>query len=314
MVKNAVGKGYAKAILFGEHFTEYNLPGIATGLDKYVEVKGEIVKDSDDVIFDDKVFSEKISMKEKPDHIKCKMLKAMFGEDQFVKLTGIKLVINSNFSPSIGLGYSAALAVALARVMSQLFDLDLKDDQVNEIAHKSEQIIHGSPSGMDTACATYDSVIWFEKRNQEKKDCARKIKCAKPLLCLLVDSGAKKSKETSELIKKQKEKDPKAFDKLCAEYKTIVGKAKTEIQYGGVEAIGKLMNQNQALLSQLGVSTKETDEIIKVATFGGALGAKITGENHGEKIIVLCYNEVQQEKLIASFAARNYKAVKTKIS
>ena len=170
MAKNAVGKGYAKAILFGEHFTEYNLPGIATGLDKYVEVKGEIVKDSEDVVFDDKVFSEKISMKETPEHIKCKMLNAMFKEEKFVKLAEIKLVINSHFSPSIGLGYSAALAVAMARVVSQLFDLDFKDDQINEIAQESEQVIHGNPSGMDTACATYDSVIWFEKCNAANKD------------------------------------------------------------------------------------------------------------------------------------------------
>lgn len=311
----AKAKGFGKIILFGEHFVVYGLPGIASGIDKYVEVEIEKIKASTDVIFDDKVFKEKFSIKEQPEHVKTKMLNAMFEKEQFVKLEGLKITINSNMPYGAGLGYSAALAVAIARAMNQLFDLLWKDEQINEAAHKSEQIIHGNPSGIDTACATYDSVIWFEKDLEKKKDSVRRLKCGKSLQCLLVDTGIKHhAKETIELVQKYKEKNSKKFDVMCADYKKLAGKAKQEIQYGGVNELGKLMNQNHLMLKEIGLSTKEIDEIVKVAIYDGALGAKITGAGMGGNVLILCYNEAQQEKLISAYAGRNYKAMKVKIN
>jgi len=312
---SAKARGFGKVILFGEHFVVFGQPGIASGIDKYVEVEIAKVKDSTDVTFDDKVFKEKVSMKENPENIKCKMLNAMFKDEQFVKLEGLKITINSNLPNGAGLGYSAAIAVAIARAMNQLFDLLWKDEQINETAHKSEQIVHGTPSGIDTACATYDSVIWFEKGNKEKKDSVRRLKCGKALQFLLVDTGIKHaSKEALGVVKKYETASKKKFDIMCSDYKKLAGKAKQELQYGGVNELGKLMNENHSMLKELGLSTKEIDEIVKVAIYDGALGAKITGAGMGGNVLILCYNEAQQDKLITAYAGRNYKAMKVKIS
>ena len=128
----AIGKGYGKMILFGEHFVVYGLPGVAAGIDKFVQIEAQKVKDSDDVLFDDKVFGEKISMKENPENIKCKLFHAMFDSDEFLPKKGIKFIVNSNFASGIGMGYSAAFSVALARAMNILFDQSWKDDKINE--------------------------------------------------------------------------------------------------------------------------------------------------------------------------------------
>jgi mevalonate kinase len=311
----AMGKGYAKVILFGEHFVVYGLPGVAAGIDKYVQVEAQKVKDSDDVLFDDKVFNEKISLKENPEHIKCKIFHAMFDSDEYLPKKGIKFIINSNFPAGVGMGYSGALSVAMARAMNILFDQSWKDDKINELAHNGECISHTIPSGIDNTCSTYGTTVYFEKDLTGGKNIARPIKCGKALYFVLVESSEKHStSEATEFVKKFKEKNQKDFDILCSDYKSIVSKVKKEIQFGGTEEIGKLMNKNNELLKQLGVSTPEIDQIVRIANFEGAFGTKLTGSGMGGRVLILCENDKHQDKIIASLVGKGFKATKVKVN
>lgn len=311
----SMGKGYAKTILFGEHFVVYGLPGIAAGIDKYVQVEAQRVKDSDDITIDDKVFNEKISIKENPDNIKFKMFHAMFDGDEFLPKKGIKFTINSNFAAGGGMGYSGALCVAMIRAMNSLFSQNWKDEKINELAYLGECVCHGTPSGIDNTCSTYGTTIWFEKNMEGGKNTIRVLKCGKPLYFVLADSGIKhETKEAVELVKKFKETNPKDFDVISSDYKSLVSKAKKEIQFGGISEIGKLMNQNHALLKQLGVSNEQIDQIVRIANFEGAFGAKITGAGMGGNVLILCENEKAQDKIIASLVGKGFKTVKTKVN
>ena len=51
--------------------------------------------------------------------------------------------------------------------------------------------------------------------------------------------------------------------------------------------LGKLMNRNQELLKELGVSTRLIDRLIKSALKAGAFGAKLSGAGGGDCIITL---------------------------
>lgn len=311
----AIGKGYAKIIIFGEHFVVYGLPGVAAGIDKCVTIEAQKVKDSDDILFDDKVFNEKVSMKLNPENIKFKMFHAMFDSDEFLPKKGIKFIVNSNFVSGIGLGYSSAFCVALARSMNVLFDQSWKDDKINELAYLGEIVAHNNPSGIDNTCATYGTTIYFEKDMKGGKNTARPIKCGKALYFVLADSGVKhESKEAVEHVKNFKEKNSKDFDIMCSDYKSIVSKVKKEIQFGGTTEIGKLMNKNNELLKQLGISTPELDQIIRIANFEGAFGAKITGAGMGGSALILCENEKGQDKIVASLVGKGFKASKIKVN
>jgi mevalonate kinase len=315
MAEKNMGKGYAKIILFGEHFVVYGLPGIAAGIDKYVQFEAQKVKDSDDILFDDKVFNEKISMKAKPDHIKLKIFNAMFADEEFVPKKGIKFIINSTFPAGGGLGYSSAFCVAMARSINNLFDQGWKDEKINELAYKGECVAHGKPSGIDNTCATYGTLIYFEKNLEGGKNKAKPFKCGKPLYLVIADSGVKHdTKEAVSDVAKRKESDEKEFAKLCDEAKRIASKAKTELGYGGIIEVGKLMKQNHELLKTIGVSCPEIEQIVRIMNFEGALGAKLTGAGMGGNVIALCENERHQDKIIASLTGKGYKAIKAKVS
>jgi mevalonate kinase len=146
------------------------------------------------------------------------------------------------------------------------------------------------------------------------KNTIRPFKCGKPLLLVVVDTGIKHStKEAVDDVRKRKEADPAKYEKIFSEAKAIVTKAKKELQFSGMNELGKLMKQNQKLLVEMGVSCKEIDEIVKLAEVSGATGAKLTGAGMGGNVILLCENAAQQDKMINLMQQRNYKAMKVKI-
>ncbi len=309
----AIGKGYSKIILFGEHFVVYGLPGIASGIDRFVEIKIAPIND-DTIIIDDPVFfKEKIDIKKNPEHIKSRIFKPIIEK---YGLNKIKITFSGNAVPGGGMGLSASLAVAMARATSQHLNLDLKEEEINDLAFECEKVSHGTPSGIDNTCATYGTTILFEKNKGGGKNNIKLLKCAKTLYLLVVDTGVKKesTKQIVEMVAKKKEENKKEFEKIFSDYKKIVVKAKQELKFGGLKEIGNLMNQNQELLRKISVSCKEAEEIIKTATFENCLGAKVTGAGCGGNVIILCETEQQQNKIFELLQAKNYSLIKAKIS
>ena len=64
-------------------------------------------------------------------------------------------VVHSSLPRAMGLGSSAAFAVAIVRAFDGHSALGLDDRRVNEIAFECEKLAHGTPSGVDNTLATY---------------------------------------------------------------------------------------------------------------------------------------------------------------
>jgi hydroxymethylglutaryl-CoA reductase len=64
---------------------------------------------------------------------------------------------------AMGLGGSAALAVALIRALDQGFALNLEDAAINSLALEAEQLAHGRASGIDNTVATYGRSLLFQR-------------------------------------------------------------------------------------------------------------------------------------------------------
>ena len=59
------------------------------------------------------------------------------------------------------------------------------------------------------------------------------------------------------------------------------------MEAGRPEALGPLMDENHALLQQMGVSSPELDHLVQAALEAGALGAKLSGSGRGGNMIAL---------------------------
>ncbi len=305
-----IGKGFAKVILFGEHFVVYGLPGLASGV-KNLFIEAKVRKIDSGIKFIDNVFNLTKDLKEDKGYINSKLFKPIFDE---LKVDNIEITIDSNMVPMAGMGYSAANAVAVIRAISDEFNLNMTDKQVSDLAYECEKVSHGTPSGIDNTCATYGTLIHFEKNMQGGDNNIKVLELPKVFYLVFGDTGKKGgTKELVADVRKRKEENPDLYDKIFGDAKNLVLEAEDVLLKDGTKKVGELMNKNQELLVKIGVSIPELDKLCEIALDNGALGAKLTGAGGGGMMIALVENEEMQDKIAKAFNDNGFNSLKIKI-
>ena len=187
---------------------------------------------------------------------------------------------------SMGLGGSAALAVAIVRALDLHFRLGLTDVEVNELAYLSEQTAHGQPSGIDNTLATYGRPLVYRRGSPPLVEL---LNIPKPLsLVVGMTRSEGLTARTVANVSDARQRNPRLYEKIFDDIDSLVLQAVSAIQDNDVTTLGDLMNINQGLLNALQVSTPELERLIDVAREAGAAGAKLTGGGGGGAMIALC--------------------------
>ncbi|MBI5046988.1 mevalonate kinase [Candidatus Micrarchaeota archaeon] len=293
------GVGYGKIILLGEHFVVHGASAIAGGLSNTAVVE---IKKSDKNM----MLTEQVVVPENGIAAMERILKSMeISQNYQATLTG-------NLPTYGGLGSSAAFCVGVVRAIAAENMLRLKDDEVNKHAYEGEKAFHGNPSGIDNIMATYGGLIEF-KRGKEKPD-FKKLSISKPIDFVVTFTG--KYSPTSKmvaLVQKLKDDDPEQFAELFDEYLEIFKDGKHCLEKGKLQELGKLMNANHSLLSELGVSDELNEKINKIALGSGALGAKVTGGGGGGCSIALAKDSEHAQKIAEVLNKNKFHSFCTKI-
>jgi hydroxymethylglutaryl-CoA reductase len=187
---------------------------------------------------------------------------------------------------AMGLGSSAAAAVALIRALSDYYDLSLTRSEVNRIAYESETIIHGRSSGMDNTVACYEQPLLYRTGTPAE---FKPLEIAAPIPLVVGVSGVESL--TAAMVAKVRQawrNDRRRYEGIFNRIDQRVGEALTAIRQSDFTRLGRLMDENHALLSQLGVSSPGLDEMVRTARESGAVGAKLTGGGGGGAIVALC--------------------------
>ena len=93
----------------------------------------------------------------------------------------------------------------------------------------------------------------------------------------------------------KRQKEPKWFDGLLAEYLDIYNAAEEALKTCDWKAVGALADKNHALLQQLTVSCPELDKLVDAARGAGALGAKLAGTGRGGLMWAICADAKSQQ-------------------
>lgn len=213
----------------------------------------------------------------------------------------VKVKTVSTFGSEYGLGSSAAVTVALARALFKLKKIKVTKKQLFDFCYQVVKKVQGVGSGFDLAAAIYGGVVYFVTGGKTIKKLT-----VKQLPLVVGYSGTKA--DTVSMIKKAKINA--AFLKQSME---IVNLAKKALEKKDWLTAGKLMNQNQKLLQELGVSTTKLDRMIGAARNAGAWGAKLSGAGGGDCMIALVSEDKKAtaEKAIESVGGE---IIKVKIS
>ncbi len=308
----AIGRGFGKTILFGEHFVVYGLPAIAGALGNCTEAKIEAGKKGLEFV-DNRPETQgykETKKNEIENELNC--LIKYFNVD--LEKNPLKIILSGNLFCASGIGASAALAASISRALNQHFNLNLNDDEINKAAFVAEEAGSGPASGIDNTCAVFGGFIVFEKNLQGGKNKIDRLKIQTPIEIVLGNSGiTQETKIVVGDVKALKEKNPKEFEKIFEDYRKIVEKAIIAIKNDDLKVLGKLMNENHFLLQKITVSCKELDEMQKIALNAGAFGAKLTGTGRGGLLIALTLGKELQEKVSKAIEEKGFKTTKTKI-
>jgi len=205
---------------------------------------------------------------------------------------GFDIHARSRIPVSMGLGSSAAFAVAIIRAFDMLTKKGMSDVEVDNLAFECEKVSHGTPSGVDNNIATYGQPVLFRKGRRSR---SRQIKLAEVPPLIIAASGIRGS--TKEQVAGVRAR----FDKNRALYTTIFNEIDAISEAGAValsecdyEQLGSMMNVCQGFLNAIEVSTPELEKMISIARKNGAIGAKLTGAGGGGSIVALCPDRVSE--------------------
>lgn len=211
---------------------------------------------------------------------------------------GLRLAVKSRVPIGMGLGSSAATAVATVSAVATLLGSSLSREQVFEAAYSLETMVHGQPSGIDQATVTYGGLISYRRGRVDAR-----LQASKPPFLIIGNTGKRRS--TGEFVgrvTKLRQTQPQEYGKIASDAQRISENAVEALRKGSTQALGALMNENQRLLELVGVSSAELEKLISAARSAGALGAKLTGGGGGGCMIALV-EEATQERVLRSIEA-----------
>ncbi len=274
------GRAPGKVILAGEHFVVHGAPAIALPV-RAVSKEIEIEADLDP--YDHSL--ELAIVDPHPEHETLQQMLIQLLEALSIPSTGeIHVTVRSTLAPGAHLGSSAALAVALVRAVLDFRGLEYPDEDVAALAFDLERIVHKNPSGIDNTVVALDRPIWFRKGAP-----AEPIACAMDATLLLADTGVVSS--TAEVVARVGEfrvSQSERFAGILARAEANAARLREALAHGDASTAGACLNENQALLAEIGTSSPELDALIAAARGAGALGAKLTGGGGGGNAIALC--------------------------
>jgi mevalonate kinase len=206
-------------------------------------------------------------------------------------LSSVVIQIKSTIPVASGLGSGAAVSAALIRALARYVDKDLSDEQVNALVYETEKLHHGTPSGIDNTVITYAKPVYFVKSQP-----ITTLRVTKPFTIVIGDTGiAASTLQSVQDVRQSWQKNPAQYESLFSAIGNLVKNARQALEEGSPDMLGPLMNENHALLQELGVSSPELDQLVEAAHLVGALGAKLSGGGRGGNMIALVKSDEAYE-------------------
>jgi len=297
------GIGYGKVILFNEHFVVYGLPAIASAIGNKTVAR---VKPSPSglVLLDERNATPGYKSEKKTQQQES--LQNIF---RAMNVDGnLEIWLGGDLRAASGVGASAASCAAIARAIADEYGLDYRDEAINRVAYEGEKGYHGTPSGLDNTVATYGGLVWFQSGEMER------LRVPEPVEIVMGNTGVvANTKKAVAGVRERREQNREQYDRIFGQAHQLVQQARDDLVNGRWEKVGEHMNDNHALLQQIGVSSPELDMLVDIARREGAYGAKLTGGGLGGYMVALTPGKPLQERVARAIKNQGYDVVSTTI-
>ncbi|MEM9463156.1 MAG: mevalonate kinase [Myxococcota bacterium] len=273
-------EAHGKAIVLGEHAVVYGFPALAAGLPGSLSLRATALPDRrQPSTLRFPAWDLDLELRVESEHPVVRACLEVLGHCDG-PLTGWAIEGDSQLPPGAGLGSSAALTVALARLV---LGPEADVDDVVQASLAGERIFHGEPSGIDSEVAARGGLLRYVRGTPPTP-----VTLAGPLPLVIVPSGAQR--QTAQQVAQVRSRHDR-FPTLARPLLEVLGGAVDR----GIEALsardhatlGELMQIAHGILAAFGVSSPILDAMCSTALRHGALGAKLTGAGGGGCILAL---------------------------
>lgn len=280
----ARGTASGKVILLGEHAVVYDRHALALPLED--ALSATIVEAKADVTLSipDWDYEQSFTTKKPAQGVVAALILIM--RQLGVAERGFYIHVRSRIPAAMGLGSSAALAVAIIRAFDQMLDLEMGNAAIDKLAFECEKLAHGTPSGIDNNIATYGEPVLYSKSSATR---------TKPILLVedppivVASSGIRGvTKDQIADVRGRYKKNTELYSTIFDEIDEISMAGAHALRNGDYDTLGSLMNVCHGYLNALQVSIPELEKMIEIARSHGAAGAKLTGAGGGGSIVALC--------------------------
>jgi hydroxymethylglutaryl-CoA reductase len=199
--------------------------------------------------------------------------------------------VDSRLPRGMGLGSSAAVAVAIIRAICDASSLSITNQRINAIAFECEKLAHGTPSGVDNTLSTFAEPILF--CNDGRLEIEPLNLAENPPLVIAYGDEAGLTSEQVAGVRKRRDRSPERYDALFDEMDRISLAAMELLRSRSYEELGLAMNVCHGLLNAIEVSTPALERMVSLARQAGAAGAKLTGAGGGGSIVALCPDAIE---------------------
>jgi hydroxymethylglutaryl-CoA reductase len=300
----SMGVGYGKVVLLGEHAVVYGRHAIAAPVPLTIKA---LVEDCDEGIhLMIPRWGVEYQLARNPNDRRSFEKPAGVVLDKLgLSGRGMRIEVFPEVPRSMGLGGSAAMAVAIVRALDAHFKLGLSDDEVNRLAFESEKVAHGSPSGLDNTLACYGRALVFRAGDPPLIE---PLNISTPIPAVIGMTGYEGlTAKTVGRVREAWQQDGKLYERIFDQIDTLTLRGVQAIQDNDLPLLGELMNVCHGMLNALQVSTPELEQLVAIARENGALGAKLTGGGGGGSIIAIC--ESDTAPVVDAIRAAGYQAL-----
>ncbi len=283
------GRAYGKAILLGEHAVVYGAPALVVGIAPGLHAEAWELGEGGSSRLE--LFGQSWPADSEGPHLLSKALAALLAEGPRPP-PEVAVHLDEALPAGVGLGFSAAAGVALARAVEGLrralaaadaTAAEQDEEAVRQRATAWERVFHGNPSGVDVAAAMHGGLLRF-RRGQAPGW----LELGGGFELCVGRSGTRSStREMVARLAERRRRDRRGVDEAVARIAALVAQAEVALRDGDLRALGTAMDRNHELLASLELSTEALDRMCALARRAGALGAKLTGAGGGGAVVAV---------------------------
>jgi len=285
-----------KLMLFGEHSVVFGHPCIVTAVDRRlsitVEENGEEVFILDAPDLGLRAYSKRIcdlGNKDLPKEVSFIETCYKLFLEKYPQQKTIHVYSKNEFKSSYGLGSSSASTVAFAKALSEFYEVPMNNDQLFDLAYQTVLEVQGVASGFDIAAAIWGGTSYYITPHGKlsKHKTVEPIKI-KNLPLLVAYTGIKADTATLiRMVQNLHSENKGTVNHIFTDITLLVEQAKKTLQQQDWPHLGLLMDENQALLRKLQISSIELENLIAAGKSAGAMGAKLSGAGGGDCMLAL---------------------------